>query len=328
MSIRVNPAAPANNNTQIKFTLHSLSFTPYKEDGNVKNSVVIKSALTYLNQEIMGGRGFLLDKHRNRKGENERVLFMPPVRVVPHKHRYIGTIALLRSGREPLVKPDDQFTLIPLKIANGKPCERTHFVIDYSTDNVIICLEFNNEGPRLSDLEHYLRHLIVDRLRHAKSMSIVTHMETTLDDTLNNLYNVLNIEIKAEPQKLDSLGENFRPYFRGMSGFSDLVKPKFLKLEALFPGKEKGVRALNNGANLLIRGLLKKFKESPDTMNVFDNFVVKYEDKDGNEPFFNLLSGKKEIIIDVDLSTIKGRLGMYDLVESEFDNFIAARGAS
>lgn len=56
-------------------------------------------------------------------------------------------------------------------------------------------------------------------------------------------------------------------------------------------------------------------------MDVFDHFVVKHEDKEGKEEFFNLLRGKKEVVKYVEGNLTKGR-EWYELIESDFDEFI------
>lgn len=50
--------------------------------------------------------------------------------------------------------------------------------------------------------------------------------------------------------------------------------------------------------------------------------MFKYEDKDGNEELFNLLSGKKEIILEVDLKSITKARDWYELVKPQLDQFI------
>jgi hypothetical protein len=72
----------------------------------------------------------------------------------------------------------------------------------------------------------------------------------------------------------------------------------------------------------MIINFINKFKTRPTNIDAFDNFVVKYEDKDGNEELFNLLKGKKEIIKEIDLRKITKARHWYELIEPDFNDFI------
>ncbi|RZK17830.1 MAG: hypothetical protein EOO43_13110 [Flavobacterium sp.] len=58
-------------------------------------------------------------------------------------------------------------------------------------------------------------------------------------------------------------------------------------------------------------------------MDAFDSFVVKYEDKEGNEETFNLFKGKKEINLNIEIATIKNR-DLYPIIKPDFDQFISS----
>ena len=68
------------------------------------------------------------------------------------------SIALLRSGRTPKIKPIDEFRLLPIKTI-GDIAEETHFYIDYSRNYAVVCIEYNHNGPRMKDVEYYLRNV-------------------------------------------------------------------------------------------------------------------------------------------------------------------------
>ena len=61
-----------------------------------------------------------------------------------HKERRIRcSIALLRPGRKPKLKPVDEYKLVSLSTI-GIVAEETHFFIDFSKDKTVICLEYNH----------------------------------------------------------------------------------------------------------------------------------------------------------------------------------------
>ena len=150
-------------------------------------------------------------------------------------------------------------------------------------------------------------------------------MDTSIDDTLRSLKNVLNMDIKIQPKNFIAMDKTLvGKYFTGLNNLGHLVRPKFLKLEALFqtPGRTYESSELNKEANNMFLDLLNSFKSRPHNIDCFDNFVVKYEDTDGKEEIFNLLKGKKEVVKEVDLNTIKKTRQWYELIEKEFDEFM------
>lgn len=68
--------------------------------------------------------------------------------------------------------------------------------------------------------------------------------------------------------------------------------------------------------------MLTRFRGRSFNIDAFDAFLFKYEDKDGNEEIFNLLSGKKEIILNVDLKKITRSKDWYALIINDFNTFM------
>ncbi|TSD63975.1 hypothetical protein FFF34_015545 [Inquilinus sp. KBS0705] len=323
MSKEENRKSKENLST-IRFHFYSLKFTPYNDVAQSADEILFK-IITYVTNELHKGKGHLIDRNHNRPDEGSRELFMAQSVFILKDKRIRCTIALLRSGRVPMLKPADKFKLIPLDAAQGSIAEQTHFFIDYSKSPAIICLEFNSNGPRLSDIEYYLRNVARDTLRLAKATEVTMHMNTSIDKTLSELKNVLNIDIKVQPQKLAILDtELVGQYFLGINTIGQRIKPKFIKLEAMYqtPGNTVRSTELNKEANSMVINLLQKFKGRPFNIDAFENFVVKYEDKEGNEEVFNLLKGKKEIVKEFDLTKITKLKDWYELIKPEFDEFI------
>lgn len=311
--------------TPVRFHFYSLKFTPYKEDSSkVNSSIILHKILTYLSNQINEGQGHLIDRNQGRPQEESRELFLTHAVFMPKERRIRCSIALLRAGRTPMLKPLDKFKLIPLDHM-GTIAEQTHFFIDFSKNVGVICLEYNYHGPRISDIEYYFRNVGRDTLKIAKATEIEMFMDTSIDDTLANLKNVLNMEIKIQPKNFAQMDTRLvGSYFSGMNNIGNLLKPNFIKIETLFqtPGKSVTSSQLNTPANKMVLDLLRTFKGRPFNIDVFDNFVVKYESKDGKEEIFNLLKGKKEVIKEVDLSTILKARHWYELIEKEFDEFM------
>jgi hypothetical protein len=310
---------------KIRFHFYSLKFTPYSNLAESNSSTsILKDTITYLMQELRNGKGHLIDKNRNRENEGPRELFMTSA-VFMHKERRIRcSLALLRSGRVPKIKPKDEFKLVPINTL-GSIAEETHFFIDFSRNYGVICLEYNYYGPRISDVEYYLRNVSREKLKLSKSTEVNLYMSNTLDKTLANLKNVLNMQIKIQPSKIAQMDNDIKgKFFTGINTIGNRLKPSFIKVETYFqsPGNSVESKELNKEANSMVTTLINKFKSRPFNIECFDDFVVKYEDKEGNEEVFNLLKGKKELEYEIELHTISKKRDLYELVEKDFDEFM------
>lgn len=321
----MDDAAISNDKlTTINFHLFQLKFTPYK-DSDLSSSTILSKVITYVSQELQQGKGHLIDKNHNRDNEPPRELFINHAVIMAKERRIRCSMALLRAGRMPMLKPADTFTLIPLSSNIGSIAEETHFFIDYSTNRIILCVEFNYHGPRMSDIEYYLRNVAHNTLKLSKATEVVLFMDTQIDKAIAELKNVLNIDIKMQPKKIKALDTVLvGQYFTGINNLGNNLKPKFIKLEAMFqsPGSNVKSEQINVEANNMFLKLLRGFKSRPDNIGAFDNFVVKYEDKDGKEGVFNLLNGKAVISKEIDLATIRKVRQWYELIEKDFDDFV------
>jgi hypothetical protein len=203
--------------------------------------------------------------------------------------------------------------------------EETHFYLDYSKGYLIGCLEFNHHGPRLKDIEYYLRNIARDTLKEAKATKVDLYMDSSIGDFLKNIKEVLHLDVKVQPKNLSELDAELKiNYFNGLTTFGSLFKPEYMKLEAGFqvPGNAVKSQQINKSALRMVKDVASAIIARPENLDALDNFVVKYTDSHGEEAVFNLLKGKKEITIQVDFKKIKKKRDLYELVENDFDKFI------
>ena len=312
------------NLTETRYQLFSLKFTPLK--GINKNSRdIVFNIITYISNKLLNEQqGHLIDKHETRQN-SRREIFMNRAVILPKENRIRCSMALLRNGKIPLIKPKEGFKLIPITDTIGSIAEETHFFIDYSKNSVIICCEYNHHGPRISDIEYYFRNIAHKVLRESKATEISAFLEAPILETLTKLKNILNIDIKVAPKDLNKLTQDVHnKYFSGMRNLSTILNPKFLRIEAYFqsPGGAIQSKALNVSANNMIKDVLQKISANKIDIDAFKSFMFRYEDKEGNEEVFNLLSGKKEIILNVDLKKITSAKDWYNLLKNDLDYFI------
>jgi hypothetical protein len=309
----------------IKFNFYNLQFIPYKEIEESENSIsIMRAVVNFIFDEQQKGRGYLVDRNQSKPESGRRELFMTSAVMMLKEKRIRCSIALLRTGRVPKLKPHDKFKLVPIK-EMGTIAEETHFFIDYSLERPIICLEYNYYGPRISDVEYYVRNIARYQLNMSKSTHVELYMDNSIDQTLKRLKNVLNLDIKIQPKSFAQMDKELvGSYFTSLNNFGHQLKPKFIKLEAMYqtPGKNIQSSELNKEANGMVNKLMKTFIAKPHNIDCFESFVVKYEDIDGKEEVFNLLKEKKQITKEVDMSTLKKKRDIYELIEKDFDEFV------
>lgn len=316
-----------NKVREVKLYLTSLKFEPYAEfKGKYTTSSILKEVFSYLRTQRNEGKGHLIDKHENRDKAESRELFMISHRDIPSKRRIRCSMALLRKGKQPKLKPTDKFKLLPISDIDGDIAEETHFFIDYSTSKCVICAEYNDRGPRISDLEFYLRNVAgLSNLKIARATEVTNFFNNTLDETLAEMQNVLHMDVKFKPSDLAKMDADVRKhYYSGMENIGKTFKPKFFRIETYFqiPGSNSKVK-INNEANNWFIDMLGIFKKRKRNTKFFENFEVKYQDKEGLDKVFNLLKNREVITINVDSKADLKNKEMYELIASDFNQFIA-----
>lgn len=323
--MNIQEAETPQNFTPVKFNFFELKFTPFKSSDEQTTKDILLEVAKYLNLQQQAGQGFLTDRHEKRGKETARPLFVTQISTSWTDKRVKASMALLRTGRIPKLKPADSYVLMPLEKGKGEIAEETHFYIDFSTPTVVMCVEFNNDGPRMSDIEYYFRIVAHDKLNMAKSTNVDTFMDMSVDKALAEFKNVLNIQVKIQPEKLAKLDTTLHgQYYSGVSNLKQYVDPSFVKLELLFESSDKkySSKVINKKGNTMFKRMLDSFNTDPVNMDVFENFVVRYEKEDGNEDIFNLLKGKKEVVKYIDPAKLSSNRTVYELISSDFDIFM------
>jgi hypothetical protein len=307
----------------VRFNFVRLSFTPYNHASQHNSKQIVERVANHLSVESKAGKGILIDKHEGRKNELRRPLFVTNAVFMLKEHRIKLSMALLRTGKVPMVRPAEKFMVLPLSQYDGEIAEVTHVFIDYSTPVVVMCVEFNPNGPRVSDLEYYFRIIARDKLSLAKATVMEYFMESNLDKAMSDLKEVLNFDIKMQPQKINQLDLVSQGYIGGMGNMAQSLKPTFLSVKAHFqlPGKSQKSE-INSTAVNAVKHFFNQFKKDPKTSDLFEGFTVSYKDSAGSDHLFDLLKGKKEFYVECDPNEQSDRK-WYDLISKYFDSFMA-----
>lgn len=308
----------------VTFNLNSIHFTPKKEHSSKNSKDILGEVLHYVTPYNLGNKVHIIDRHRNRKNVNPRELFIDSVVYLPKEKRYRCRMVLIRSGRAPMLKPYDTYELVPIDEVNklGSLVEVTHFFIDLNKPKPYIFIEFHANGPRASDIEFYLRNVAHDVLSLAKETTLQIYLDVSLDKVLDNIKDVLNFEIKIEPQNLESIEKNIKNhYFSGLRSFGTLLKTRFLNVKASFEVSERGGIIYDNAeANTLIGKLLRSIKNNNTELSAFKNFAIEYTDNQGENQLINIIKNQKGFEIEIDLKTINNTRKWYEAVKSNIDD--------
>jgi len=309
-----------------RFHFHSLRFTPYNDNNTMSSADILGKVITFISDQKIKGKGVIVEYKKSAESE-PRELFMN-YGVFSHKDKRIRcSIALLRKGKMPMLKRKDSLDLVPLTEADGSIAEVTHFYIDYNLTHAVVCVEYHHNGPRFSDIEHYFRVVAHDHLHLSKALSTSMYMNNTIDQTLEDLKNVLNIKIKMRADNVTHMDNDAKGYISGISNLGQRLKPKFLRVEAYFqiPGTKFKTADISNDANNMFRLFLNKFKSRPFHQELFEHFEVTYEDNEGIEAIFNLMKGKSVIEKEIDMSKNPTTTDIYNFIKADFDEFMETR---
>lgn len=312
--------------TKIIFNVFDLVLTPYKDDeDSITSNSILKDCIDYINNERIKNRKVVVFDRNNGKNETDkRELFVTSISYSPKDKLWKGRIALLRDNRTPLVYNRDNFSITPLSsLGDTYLLETTHFLIDDSGHHPRFFYEYNYHGPRILDLEYYIRQITNKILKSSKSCKAKTHMNSSIKDVLESMSEVLNFKIKANSNKLAYLNNEIGESFLGnMQALANTVNPVSLRVEATF--KSRGVKVDSKFQNLqavkFVKKLLGKAESNNEILEDIEEFQLEYEKEDGSNDSLNLLKGKVEFEIECELET-KGNVKTRSLFDNSMEPF-------
>jgi hypothetical protein len=308
------------------FRFFKFDFVPYSEkSGQLSSKAIFLDCIRELEQIQKDGNALSIDKNRNRIQDGPRQLYVNRLSRKADKSRVLCRMVIVRNGKRPMIKKSDSFELIPISDL-GEIAEYTNMIIDYSSPNrVVFCIEAHENGPRVSDVEHYFRTIANEKLALAKSLKVETYFKSSLKDTISNLKNVLSFELKFTPSSIkavnESIGSNF---LMGLLATSSLIDPQSLTLKASFKKRIKAtqVPSINKKGNSFIEKILTFCAEKSENLELIDNISVDYVDINGEVDNFSLLSDKIEIRHEVkSINEIKLR-ELHDSISDKIDEVL------
>lgn len=310
--------------TEISFNFYKIQFTPVKSKETLRQKDILSEIINACTPKYIDNKVYLIDRFESRVSNERRELFISYITYNHNEKRYKGTLALIRNGKKPFLKPKESFQLVPLdSLEVGSLAETTHFFIDISTDKIYLCIEFNHLGPRVSDIEYYFRHLGKTYLNITKKTEIEVYLNRSIKEVLNNLKDVLSFDLKIEPHKIAYIDKTVsQTYFTSMNNLSDKLKPKFIALKAYYQTQGRGLEHDSSSGRTFIQKMLSSFSTGHTNLDSFESFILEYTDNNDQIEKINLIKDQIKIIKNIDLSIVIKNRDWYNLIKTDFDNFI------
>lgn len=309
----------------LKYNLYSLTMKPYADKAKEYDSVkIVKEVISHLVNIKQQGKGLLIDRNENRKDLSPRELFLFSAVLMGAERRSRCTMALIRKGKKPMFMKKGTFNLEEIENI-GDMVEVTHFFVDFSTETPIICVENNPHGPNFVDIEYYFKRIGRDELQLAKTTELGIFMKNSIEKTLGSIKNVLRFDIKLKTANLKHIDDHLKKnFFQGFDTLSSIYKPESLRIDVFFKKQGKTVKlpTENKIATNMFSKALAIFKEKPEETDLYDNFVVVYEDAKGVEETFNLLKDKTVFTKKIEEGKDLSQKESYALIRTDLTTFI------
>lgn len=312
----------------VRFHYFDLKMVPLaSQRGKYTSSSLLKACITEINRARKDDHNaIVLDRNHKNSKELKRELFISTIAIKQPENKYKGTIHLIRDNKNPMLVDRETYKLAPMnEVKNGSMiAETTHFYIDFSKEIPLVCCEFNNDGPRISDIEYYFRQIGAKVLNLSYSCQAERRSSGDIKTFLKNLNDVINIKIKAKPSKLPYLTNKLNESFIArMQGLSNTIENAAIKVETSF--RAPGLRKTKSIAGIaFVKRVLGKVTEEEEIIEALEDFSVIYDSNSGTQETFNLTGSLVEFTVDCPLT--KGRTleskQLFNLANVEFDDYI------
>ena len=296
------PISPNSNKTiPIVFNFCDLKLTPYKAKEGISPSKLLKEIFNGLIEDMINNKAHFIERNRGESLDDKRSLLMYGATYTRRGERVRGKIALLRN-KAPILMSKKSFTETEIDNDSDKNvAELTHFLIDFSSDIPLVMIEFNDNGPRISDFEYYVRHLGKE-FNIAKFCQPTVRIKGDLDDILKNLQNVFSVDLKVRLYKGKFLAKFSDKLYSGIEALNSSYPYQDIRIVANFGHQNttEGQKKKNTGGLDWARNLLGFLKENPNNAELMEDLKMDIDRGKGLE-VIDILSEKESITINVDL---------------------------
>lgn len=280
-----------------EFNYASIFMKPYSGSSGT-SSQLLRDIILKLNEDEFPSEKRIIDRHLNRKNSVSRKLVIISNRFESKGLRCFGRIALIKN-KAPLIWGGKDIVEQIEKESNKQFIEITNYIINFSSNSEpIIMFEFNNEGPRLSDIEFYIRQ-IAKEFRLAKNIQTSLHLKTSyeqLDKEMNNVFGLI--------VKVNAANNNKCNWLKALKNLNDDSGFKDVRLELFFNRKkdERGKYEKNIRGTDFARGIIAWLRKDRKNIDYVDDLKMSYQTDDSDNIIeLDFLKNKVVSILNVPL---------------------------
>lgn len=276
--------------TYIEFNYASLSLTGYTGE-EADSSRLLKNLIQYLNSEGFSTKDKIINRNSGRKNTHNRNLIILPNRFFDSGRKCYGRIALIKN-KAPITWSETNEIEVINNPDNKKFIEVTNYLISFEKSQPIIMIEFNNEGPRLSDIEYYFRQ-ISRKEKIAKYIQSTIHLKVEYDRLEHSISNVFSINVKVKSSTI--IKQNWLKALRNISeetGYKDVRLEFFYQRTKDLSGKyRKNVRGID-----FARNIISWLRRDSKNIENIEDLKMSYQATDNDEEILDLDFLKNKVV--------------------------------
>ncbi len=231
----------------------------------------------------------------------------------------------MRKDVFPQIMNDINASLEDITDAENKSVvESTHIIADYRNKDVLkLGIEFNFEGPRISDFMVYLRQIGAS-LKFSRSLITTIMSNDTLEEVANKIGDCKMLQIKVLKENVKNVKAHDNELGTVLENLKKFSKSKYFTLNIRLDFEK------NNRSNRdRILKFVRTFTKDKDALDSYEIFKIEAEDTSKDERVFesfDLLMDKIKSRVKVERKVTSKVIitnKMYKLMLSEYTNKIA-----
>lgn len=240
----------------VEFEFHYASINLKPRAGAIESSErLLRDIIDAMNHKDFPPEYRVIDKHEKRQKTHPRKLVHISSPLERGGGRCFGKIALIKN-KAPMMWGGKDLVEEIQKDKNKKFIEMTNYVINFNTNSdPVIMVEFNSSGPRLSDIEYYLRQ-VSSRYKLARSIQTTYHLDLDYYDLESKLTNVFDVTVKLDTTS--HIHTKSASWYKPFSQIREETGYKDVKMEFFFGRKKetngkyvKNIKGLDYARNVL-----------------------------------------------------------------------------
>lgn len=306
-----------NKQIEFEFNYADLQLTPYT--GSAENSTqLLKKIINYLNSSEFPPDKKIIDRNKNQTGSISRELVMISNRFSERGVRCFGKIALIKNKAPMLWREGEDVVVSINRPENQKFIEVTHYLIHFDPNGTpIISIEFNNEGPRLSDIQFYLRQ-IGKESGIAKFFQSNLHLKIEYDQLDRQMRNIFSVNVKVKSAFTNRLN-----WLKMLKDMNDETGYKDIRIEFGFKRKRglNGKYEHNTLGTDFARSLINWLKNKDTNIDYIDDLKMTYQSENDEVLSLDFIKNKE-----VSLIKLPSGYDPKDLrvaIDEEFSNYLS-----